>query len=74
MNKDISIYDALDDIRKQYSVVLTTLSTETARANKAEGIITAMQIEKDDIKAKYHHLLKTLDACEDDLDSYMRSH
>jgi DNA repair ATPase RecN len=60
LSNNFSIYDALDDIRKQYSVVLTTLSAETYRADMAEGEAFATNLrlvealkELESIKASY---------------------
>lgn len=60
MSNNFSIYDGLDDIRKHYTVVLTTLSAETYRADMAEGEAFATNLrlvealkELESIKALY---------------------
>jgi len=61
LNINFSIYDALEDITKQYTGVLTTLSAETYRADMAEGEAFATNLrlvealkELEAIKALYH--------------------
>lgn len=89
MSATITTMDALlskqEGINNAHYAIISALQAELAIVKKEkDGIakelenalfhLTSTEQELAKTKNYYAHLLKTLDACEEDLDSYMRSH
>jgi len=89
LSATITTMDALlskqEGINNANYAIITALQSELAIVKKEKDSIakelanaithlTLMEQELSSTKARYHHTLLMIDACEEDLDSYMRSH
>jgi hypothetical protein len=72
MNINFSIYDALEDITKQYTGVLTTLSAETYRADTAEGEAFATNLRLVEVLAELESIKALYRGSPSDLSDYKK--